>query len=395
MKKTVAIVVSASLLAASAFAGDVLLAPLSPRSPTVMAQGGSFTAVASGWDSLFTNPAGFASPKGSLTLLSANPWFYGNPNDLMKAVEDKAFDSAQGISDYLKVASKNGVGVGMAAGIGYAGRGLGLAIVNSTDFFLFGTPFPGGVKGYAMSDVSIVGGLALTPIKVGGLRLDVGADLRPGIRVYSPINAEGLLEVVNAMKAKDGATDQQRTALNSMDMYQGAGLGIDLGAKLALGDFTAALTFRDLFGTRYAMTKYGLGDWVELAKDSGGLPAAGTETGDTYVVPMNIILGAAYHLDLGGFSFFLDPTFHAELADPIGVFRDNKSPWSLLHLGTEVKVLRFIKLRAGLNQGYLTAGAGVRLLFLDVNVAAFTRELGRYAGDNPSTGVSAEVAIRF
>ena len=396
MKKLTLITLIAALVAGVAFAKEILMAPFAPRSPVVMAQGGSYTAVASGYDSLFSNPAGFASPRGSLTIASAMPWVYGNPVDLNDAIP--TFSEDTGVSDYLEVAAKNGVGVGGSAGIAYVGRGLGLGLVISSDFFLFGTPFPTGIKGYTSNDISIVGGLALSPINNSFMKLSVGADLRPTIRVFGPINAEGMLDIVDVMNNDDPLADEDQLmtdAMNSLDIYQGAGLGIDLGAKISLGDFTVALTFRDLFGTSFAMTKYGMGDWLNAVEASGGLPETGIETGDTYVVPMNIVLGGAFHPDLGALSFFFDPTFHADIADPIGVFRDNKSPWSLLHLGTEVKVLRFIKLRGGVNQGYITAGAGVRLLFLDFNIAAFTRELGRYAGDNPSSGMSAEIALRF
>jgi hypothetical protein len=66
-----------------------------------------------------------------------------------------------------------------------------------------------------------------------------------------------------------------------------------------------------------------------------------------------------------------------------------------VHIGTQVTVVRFLKLRAGINQGYFTFGAGMRLLFLDLNVAAFSRELGIHPGDRPNSGLTAEVAFRF
>ncbi len=45
-----------------------------PVNPQVAGQGGSFTANASGYNSLFKNPAGFAMEDGSFTLTSANVW---------------------------------------------------------------------------------------------------------------------------------------------------------------------------------------------------------------------------------------------------------------------------------------------------------------------------------
>ncbi|MCF7949797.1 MAG: hypothetical protein K9M94_14505, partial [Spirochaetia bacterium] len=42
-------------------AGEIIDSPVyAPMTPEVIGQGGSFTAVAHGYNSLFTNPAGFA-----------------------------------------------------------------------------------------------------------------------------------------------------------------------------------------------------------------------------------------------------------------------------------------------------------------------------------------------
>jgi len=378
-------------------AAEIQLAPFAPKSPVIMAQGGSFSAVAGGFEALFTNPAGFASPKGSLTIASAMPWTFGNPVDLM---ETEFTDATTGepdmnaIVDYIELASKNGVGLGTAGGVGYVGRGLGFGLITSNELFLFGTPFPAGVGGYISSEIAIIGGLALNPINTNFMKLSVGADLRPGIKIFAPLTAKAALGIITASDSE--YESDMDDALDEVLVYQGSGLGIDLGTKLTLGSLTASLSFRDLFGTRYAMTSFGANEWLTAMETSGGLPEGGDENGDTYIVPMNISLGVAYHLNMGPFSFLIDPTVHAELSDPFAVFGEQqKSPWSLLHVGTEIRVLRFIKLRAGINQGYITAGAGVRLLFLDFNVAAFTRELGKYAGDSPSSGVSAEVALRF
>lgn len=50
-----------------------------------------------------------------------------------------------------------------------------------------------------------------------------------------------------------------------------------------------------------------------------------------------------------------------------------------IHIGTEASI-GFVDLRAGLNQGYFTYGAGVDLWFLKADVAYYTTELGNAAG---------------
>lgn len=65
MKKNTLIIAALLVVTlGSAFAEDVYMSAFSPRSATILAQGGSFTAVARGYEALYTNPAAFASRKG-------------------------------------------------------------------------------------------------------------------------------------------------------------------------------------------------------------------------------------------------------------------------------------------------------------------------------------------
>jgi len=62
------------------------LDPFQPANPIVMGRGGSFTATASGYNSFFYNPAGFARD-GELTLTSANLWAFMD-RDLVSLAQD-------------------------------------------------------------------------------------------------------------------------------------------------------------------------------------------------------------------------------------------------------------------------------------------------------------------
>jgi len=60
--------------------------PFQPANAIVMGRGGSFTATASGYNSFFYNPAGFAR-NGELTLTSANLWAFMD-RDLVSLAQD-------------------------------------------------------------------------------------------------------------------------------------------------------------------------------------------------------------------------------------------------------------------------------------------------------------------
>jgi hypothetical protein len=71
------------------------------------------------------------------------------------------------------------------------------------------------------------------------------------------------------------------------------------------------------------------------------------------------------------------------------------SIWKMVHAGVELRLLRVLSAWAGLSQGYFTFGAGLDLFIVDLNLAVFTRELGAWLGDRPSSGASLELAIRL
>ncbi len=374
----------------------ILTAPFVPRSPEVMAQGGSFTAVASGYNSLFTNPAGFASDKGQLTIVSANPWVYVRPDavvDLVNGLMSEGSESTDPMMEILPLINHQittgGIGIGFSTGVAWTGKGLGLGVVADVDSYIYGDTLL-GAEGEATATVGLIGGLAI-PLNIFGMKLTVGGDVRPMYRAYIPMSNSLVIDLLGSLS--DESADPL-ALLMGQSAYAGVGLGLDAGAMLEIGPFTVGMSLRDLFGTRFNFSQSTLEDIVASLETEGSLPE-GTNLEDTYMIPMEINLGAAWHPDLGGFSSILDPKIHVDLKDPIPVFKGEASPWSLLHIGAEAKMFRFLSLRGGFCQGYITAGVGMKLLFLDINASVFTLERGRFIGDRPNSGVALEAALRF
>lgn len=63
-----------------------------------------------------------------------------------------------------------------------------------------------------------------------------------------------------------------------------------------------------------------------------------------------------------------------------------------LHLGTELS-LPIVDVRAGLNQGYLTYGAGISLLFIQLDAAVYTEETGAYTGQTAQNRIEFGLSI--
>lgn len=368
--------------------------PIYPLSPEYMAQGGSFVSVAHGYNSFFTNPAGFARPGGSLTLLSANlgvfadvPTFIDNPDSAMQFLEVD-FANIGGVLSLLSPHLKNGFGPNATFGVGFAGRGLGLGLILNTDVYMNDT---------MTADADVTGellvGLAF-PIKLGGTTLHLGGDIRPMVR--ASVKDVGVSQLVSLISSFSDET----AAAPDISVYHGFGFAIDAGVIWEAGPLLVGASLRDI-GSRFVYNVTPSVDFVDFLATNTTLPVAGEASTvaaeDVYAIPMSLSVGLGFNPDLGGFKYILDPTLHVEWKETFYATPPAVEPSLLtkLHVGAEIKVLSFIKLRAGLNQGYLTAGAGLKLLFLDINAAYFSNELGPVAGSVRSSGVTVEGAIRF
>jgi hypothetical protein len=358
--------------------------PFFPISPVIMAQGGSYVAVADGYNALFTNPAGFTGDKGSFTLLSANPWLYANPSRFFGALMDDPDNIGAAISREIV---EGGFGIGASSGICYVGRGLGLGAVVVVDSYLYGKNLLGAV-GDTHATLTVVGGYAFS-LKLLGMELNLGVALRPMLRIHAPIENADALDLVSVLSGNGTLA----AALNDVDVFHGMALGIDAGAIVSFGAFRLGIAARDIGGTNFI---YNTSKMETILSSFGVELPKGTPVPETdFVIPMNICVGAAFSPDSGILSRFLNPAFHIELKDLTGLLEEGKSPWTLLHMGMQLRLLSFLTVRAGFNQGYLTMGGGLRLGFTDLNFALFTRELGKNISDRPSSGITAELALRF
>jgi hypothetical protein len=375
-------------------AADVTETAFMPMIPDLMGQGGAAVATARGWDSFFTNPAGFSRDGGTFTVLEAGTWLYARPDRALALAQEVIANGAgPGLFSIINdEITGGGFGIGASTGIAYAAKGLGLGMVIVTDSYFWG-PTLLGMSGDMTATVGFMGGMSF-PLQAGPFLIHVGGTLRPMVRIHVLLpNADAL-----AMFSSLQAGDTLMVALGSADAVYGVGVALDIGAIAELGWFTFGLSIRDIGGTVF---NYSMDDFATVATVFGSelrLPPGSTVT-DRYVIPMDVSLGVAFHPVFGKFNNILDPTLHVDLTNMInvigGAIAGDSSAWTMVHLGAELRLLRVFSAWAGLNQGYFTFGAGLDLFVVDINASLFTRELGRYLGDRPSSGATLEVAIRF
>ena len=296
-----------------------------------------------------------------------------------------------GIASFLNdQVTTGGVGIGASAGIGYVGNGLGLGTVLIVDSLLNGSSLL-GASGNMTGTIGFIGGLSV-PFDVLGFKIHVGGDVRPMIRVHVPISNTVAVGMLSALITNSDVF----AAMNSASALYGVGIGLDVGTIAELGWFTAGLSIRDLAGTQFRYSSSTFSVLESSLLTNAEFPTSGTSTStNTYTIPMDVAVGVGLHPDMGTFNNVLDPSINVDLHNVIGVLSGQDSVWTQLHLGAELRFLSFLTLRGGLDEGYLTAGLGIKIAVLDLNFAVFTQELGQYVGDTPNSGATLSVAIRW
>jgi hypothetical protein len=469
MKRFLIVLLLISVFTIGAFAEvTVNLQPNAiPVNPSLAGQGGSFTANASGYNSLFKNPAGFAMDGGDFTLLSMNVWgfvdqsiidfatnpagiegYYQNmatelaevdladietwieettPEEMLQMLETAGFDPAaiaadpqsyieslnlEAIASDPEAALENdlisvetinlatavvediagveilpsgnirvGTNVGLLGGVG---GGWGFGINLNADAYLKG-PTIISAEGYA----------ALTATGTLGYSLEVlpdflfiGADLRPLYRVYIPVSGTDALALASDFS-------NIATNMNAFSTYAGWGLGIDAGAIIKLGDLKFGVTVTDILDTKMNYSSMGVGELVS-SLTSFSVPV-GTEVTDTlFVIPMDVLLGAALTLNFTD-GIYLD--IHGEVSNVLRGVRalQNEEDFdylSLVHAGANLSLWDFIGVMGGYNEGYLSAGLSLDLFFVEISAAGFMKANTAAVGYS-DFGASVEAAIRF
>ena len=380
----IALILLLSAVGFNAF-GDKIDSPLRPASPQILGQGGCVVATASGYDALFSNPAGFASSEGSFTYYTSSFWLYANPLQAFLALVDPASSALQTFMEDQITAG--GFGFGNADGLGYVGRGFGLGGVITIDTYAWGAT-TGAVEGDLAVTLAFIGGYAY-PFKIKDAIMKIGADIRPMIRILAPVDHPTMLDFINALQSDTNPL----ATLNSVDALHGTAIGIDFGVIVESGGLRWGLSVRDFLGTRFRYIRDPFGDMLVSLRETGRFPTGGVSV-DGYVVPMDISSGFAYDFDFGNSRAVTDLVVHWSLSDIVTVVMEERPPASVMHAGAELELYNRWKLRAGFNQGYLTFGTGIQVWLLDFNLAFFTREMGVLATNRANPGMTLEVAFR-
>jgi hypothetical protein len=365
---------------------EVYLQSPTPKLPKSMGMGGSFRVFSTGEESFFGNPAGLAAKDGGLVLLQPTAWVYINPSEEniddinLITSADSTFSEYKAImQDFI---AENGFGGGMASAFGWAGKGVGVGFTFVTDNAFAGSSLA-SAEFTSTTQISALLGLGF-PVRFGPFNLRFGADVR-GFFIADNLgnwDAETLLE-----KAYYGYPDSW---LDDQTLYGGFGVAFDAGATLSLGPLMVGAMLRDI-GLDFQVSPITVG---ELA--SGKLPRDDTYGVDVIMDPI-LSTGAGFQFNLFN---IIAPSLFIETDDTLALFEegfdDLYAVVDKVHAGAEVKLLNFLSVRAGVNRGWLSMGAGLNIgRLLEADVAFFVEEMSDTGDFFGRAGLSAQATLKL
>lgn len=360
------------------------------------AMGQSGLAAAGRMDSFYTNPAALAEKRFGLSLPTVAVTLFNvqklvsDPEamTIVNSMIDGTADDNAAVSLAEKIFKNLGSGYNthatIDAGVGaaFGSFGLGANVQVKLHTLAKGSSTFANVTVVPEVNVAQTVALGLNIIKTDALKLQIGA---AGHFVY-----KAYLQGLGAATVSSLLSDDDGLLWNTPTMG-GYAIPVDLGVTLSLANDAVRLsaTANNLNGT-YRMSSYD--SFANMTNSVVGTEVFPPKEGYKAKESEKFEIKTPWTLNFG-FAFvpnvIFKPVITADLIDMIGMVKSLgsdsfKAEDLLLHLnaGAEVSILCF-NLRAGVNRGYMSVGAGVGLLGMRIDATYGWQEFGAELGDKP------------
>lgn len=317
------------------------------RGTRTLGMGGAFTAVADDQNALYFNPAGLSQIPGfGLGILNPQIEASENSFDLYQDLEDIDMDDTEAVAGVMRnyVGENNHVKVAMDTYTGFRVGNAGVmvsAIGQATMNVRIRNPVNPEAQVDAIADYGLIAG--------AGMDLPFIKGLKAGVAIKAIIR-NSLYETYTAEEISDANFDDQVDD----DMVDGSGISADIGLLYT----TEALK----------VTK------LNLAVVAQNIPEM--EFGDAVDAKTQYNAGVALSQKIMG----LTVTEALDIYDFTDNAADDESYEKKLHMGVEVALPVLFSVRAGINQGYYTAGATLDFKVLKFDFATYGEEMGVVGG---------------
>jgi hypothetical protein len=336
-------------------------------SPREKGMGGGHVALADDFSVLLSNPAGLADMRKVVSVADLGIQAMGPVFDIAGMVMGGGA-SATAITDFL-AANNNQLYTGLnltgPLAFGFTGSGLGFGLFSKL-----------GMTVDVASVSTIEVGVQETLLLVGGyaFRFDLGK----GHELSLGMNAKGFVRG-DVLKSTDilglvSLTSNLGSVLASPFTLT-TGIGLDAGLRWAWKGLAAGLVCRDVYSPALVTT---FANTMDFFSSVPGATSYAT-------IKRSLDLGFAWSPELGRLGEVLDSLVIAldyrdilDLASPVP-----RNPILNVGLGVETRFLDIVSMRVGINEALLSAGMGLHLGVLTLNIAAYGAERGLDPGIRP------------
>ena len=380
------------------------LASFTPVNPKMMGMGGAGLAINSSLDALFTNPSVLGRGKVRIAIPSVT-FSINHIYDLMK--KDKNGNSA--IENIEKMSSgdmKNSdVNTMMNLISSLIGSGKGKIASFEASTGLMANVF--GVAANVSDTIRTFNGTIFDDLKVstvaglgfgfGGdeVKFTVGGSFKYNVNIFTRRMGLGDFQAMmnsdsngNSGSGSDPASSSEENTLSNIPLAVGYGMPLDFAVSLKYYGLSATAVLTDV-------NLFGLGDYkygILLPSDEMTSTSATTfvknldkESVFKFTPKVDLDLGIGYEgkLSIIGFKAAVD------FVDLISLVRELDGGYSAKNVllnhtkaGAEISLFDMIKVRGGINSGYLTLGGSFNIGIITVDTAYYWEELGSFAGHN-------------
>lgn len=407
MKKIILIFMLLAV-AASVFAGEDVVRydnidfTFVPASARYEGMGASGTASSSRLDSFFRNPAVLAGSGFSISIPSASVTVFNINRNLkdenikadIEAINKDEADTSTYTDLLQRYIANLGTGHNLVTQIDVSTAvkawhiGLGTDLQVRIHSLSNGSASLANMTLIPEVNISETVALGLNIIDTDHFTFSVGGSAHLVVKqYYKGIAANTVLAMMD-----DENPDIQRMLIWDTPIMDGFAIPCDLGVTMKLGkSFSLSASATNLNGTYHMKSYTSEGDYCIANNIIPELPMPEDhETKESVAFEIETPWELNFGLALAPQWKVIRPVISADLVDMAGMVRsisegEFRSEDLLLHLnaGAEIGILDIVKVRAGINRGYMSVGLGLNIFIAQMDVAYGWREMGAQIGDKP------------
>lgn len=285
----------------------------------------------------------------------------------------------------------------------------GLAAITQTSAAIFPLEIEVGEKGYKMYDDASDVDFDNETQTAAFLRDYVGERAHLGVNLFSSYSMPRFaLGLIGTSRVDLEVRDRQYPRLTAKGVYDlgaGAGYGMPFFDDTLLAGFSLKYINRHSLDKVYTIKDIVEDDFNDLVKDDledgggvlldmgiiykfdeMGMPGfkagvsvnnlIGHKLGDARDVDEHVDMGVAYDYTF----WIVKSTFAMDYIDVFSNLEQDDDFAKKIRLGAEFRFPKFLTLRAGLYQGYLTSGVSLDAKYARLDLTTYAEEIGAYAG---------------